>query len=199
MKELLQGLSCSDLMEQVFKLLSYLFFYLEFVLKSLYLLKIQGKTTILYKVKLNEVVTTIPTIGFNVETVSPCRGITFTVWDVGGQYKIRPLWRHYFNDVDGMFYIIDSTDVDRVNESCEELHGILENESMHGVPIVVIANKQDLPNALSCSELVTRLRLEKLNLTRNNWFIQNACAVNGEGIVESMKQMSDMIKYKRKE
>ena len=56
-----------------------------------------GKTTILYKLKLGEVVTTIPTIGFNVETVE-YKNISFTVWDVGGQDKIRPLWRHYFQN-----------------------------------------------------------------------------------------------------
>ena len=55
-----------------------------------------GKTTILYKLKLNEQVTTIPTIGFNVEEVTPIKGVTFTMWDVGGQEKIRPLWRHYY-------------------------------------------------------------------------------------------------------
>ena len=54
-----------------------------------------GKTTILYKLKLGEVVTTIPTIGFNVETVE-YKNISFTVWDVGGQDKIRNLWRHYY-------------------------------------------------------------------------------------------------------
>ena len=52
-----------------------------------------GKTTILYKLKLGEIVTTIPTIGFNVETVS-YKNISFTVWDVGGQHTIRPLWKH---------------------------------------------------------------------------------------------------------
>ena len=60
-----------------------------------------GKTTILYKVKLNEQVSTIPTIGFNVETVSPCKGLTFSVWDVGGQEKIRRLWRHYYQNTEG--------------------------------------------------------------------------------------------------
>ena len=60
-----------------------------------------GKTSILYKVKLNENVHTIPTIGFNVETVSPVKGVSFTVWDVGGQDKIRPLWRHYYQNTDG--------------------------------------------------------------------------------------------------
>ena len=60
-----------------------------------------GKTSILYKVKLNENVHTIPTIGFNVETVSPVKGVSFTVWDVGGQDKIRPLWRHYYQNTEG--------------------------------------------------------------------------------------------------
>ena len=64
---------------------------------------IVGKTTILYKVKLNEEISTIPTIGFNVETVSPAKGVTFTVWDVGGQEKIRQLWRHYYLNTDGMY------------------------------------------------------------------------------------------------
>jgi ADP-ribosylation factor protein 6 len=58
-----------------------------------------GKTTILYKLKLNQDVTTIPTVGFNVETVT-YKNVKFNVWDVGGQDKIRPLWRHYFS---GMF------------------------------------------------------------------------------------------------
>jgi ADP-ribosylation factor protein 1 len=53
------------------------------------------------QLKLNETVTTIPTIGFNVETVSPCSGVTFTVWDVGGQDKIRQLWRHYYQNAEG--------------------------------------------------------------------------------------------------
>lgn len=59
-----------------------------------------GKTTILYKLKLGEIVTTIPTIGFNVETVE-YKNISFTVWDVGGQDKIRPLWRYYFQNTQG--------------------------------------------------------------------------------------------------
>lgn len=61
-----------------------------------------GKTTILYKLKLGEIVTTIPTIGFNVETVE-YKNICFTVWDVGGQGKIRPLWRHYYQNTQVKF------------------------------------------------------------------------------------------------
>mmetsp|Transcript_12821 Transcript_12821/g.18653 ORF Transcript_12821/g.18653 Transcript_12821/m.18653 type:complete len:122 (+) Transcript_12821:48-413(+) len=67
-----------------------------------------GKTTILYKLKLGEVVTTIPTIGFNVETVE-YKNISFTVWDVGGQDKIRPLWRHYYTGTNGLIFVVAIT------------------------------------------------------------------------------------------
>merc|ERR1711998_73633 len=83
-----------------------------------------GKTTVLYKLKLGEVVTTIPTIGFNVETVA-YKNINFTVWDVGGQDKIRKLWRHYFTNTDAIIYVVDSNDRERVTESREELDALL--------------------------------------------------------------------------
>ncbi|KAL7230233.1 hypothetical protein ACSBR2_008692 [Camellia fascicularis] len=60
-----------------------------------------GKTTILYKLHIGEVLSTVPTIGFNVEKVQ-YKNVVFTVWDVGGQEKLRPLWRHYFNNTDGL-------------------------------------------------------------------------------------------------
>jgi ADP-ribosylation factor protein 1 len=153
-----------------------------------------GKTTILYKVKLNEQISTIPTIGFNVETVTPVKGVTFTVWDVGGQQKIRQLWYHYFQDTKGLIYVVDSSDRERLAESSEELHAICKDDRMYGVPVVILANKQDLPNAVNCSELIRFLDLESLSKTKNRWFIQNACALSGEGIYESMKKLSDMIK-----
>jgi ADP-ribosylation factor protein 1 len=153
-----------------------------------------GKTCILYKVKLNESVTTIPTIGFNCETVTPCKGVTFTVWDVGGQGKIRRLWRHYYQNTDGLVYVVDSSDRERIDESCEELHSILNDGQMRNVPFVIIANKQDLPNALPCSEIVKRLKLSHF---KSKWFIQSSCAITGEGIYEAMKAMADLIKENR--
>jgi len=67
-----------------------------------------GKTTILYKLKLNETVSTIPTLGFNVETVTPVKGLEFTVWDVGGQEKLRSLWNYYFQDSCGQYTLLSS-------------------------------------------------------------------------------------------
>ena len=155
-----------------------------------------GKTTILYKVKLNENVATIPTIGFNVETVTPCKGITFTVWDVGGQNKIRPLWKYYFQNTDGLFYVVDSSDRERFEEAAEELHAVCQDDNMRGVPVVIMANKQDLPGAVSCSEIVQKLNLDKLQ-HKNKWYIQSTCATTGEGVYEAMNQMSTLIKEKR--
>ena len=86
-----------------------------------------GKTTILYKLKLGEVVTTIPTIGFNVETVD-YKNISFTVWDVGGQDKIRLLWRHYYQNTQGLIFVVDSNDRDRIDDAREELHKMLSEE-----------------------------------------------------------------------
>ncbi|GAB2279620.1 Arf GTPase arf1 [Dionaea muscipula] len=83
-----------------------------------------GKTTILYKLKIGEVITTIPTIGFNVETLE-YKNVSFTVWDVGGQDKIRPLWRHYFQSTQGVIFVVDSNDRDRISEAKNELHRML--------------------------------------------------------------------------
>ena len=69
---------------------------------------------------------------------------------------------------------------------------------MRGVPVVVIANKQDLPNVLKCNEIVNRLSLDRLSQTKNKWFIQGACAINGDGLYEAMKEMADLVKEKQK-
>jgi Arf/Sar family protein len=121
-----------------------------------------GKTTILYKLKLGEIVTTIPTIGFNVETVE-YKNICFTVWDVGGQDKIRPLWRHYFQNTQGLIFVVDSNDRERVVEAERELHNMLNEDELRDAVILVFANKQDLPNAMSASELTEKLRLSSLH------------------------------------
>merc|ERR1712193_489855 len=86
-----------------------------------------GKATILYKLMLGEVVTTIPTIGFNVETVE-YKNLSFTVWDVGGQDKIRPLWRHYYQGTNCLIYVVDSNDRDRVEDAKEELSKMLNED-----------------------------------------------------------------------
>eukprot|EP00294_Goniomonas_avonlea_P014370 CAMPEP_0114552170 /NCGR_PEP_ID=MMETSP0114-20121206/6985_1 /TAXON_ID=31324 /ORGANISM="Goniomonas sp, Strain m" /LENGTH=170 /DNA_ID=CAMNT_0001737035 /DNA_START=81 /DNA_END=593 /DNA_ORIENTATION=- len=146
-----------------------------------------GKTTILYKLKLGEIVTTIPTIGFNVETVE-YKNISFTVWDVGGQDKIRPLWRHYYQNTQGVIFVVDSNDRDRVGEARKELMTMLEEDELRSATVLVFANKQDLPNAMNASEITDKLGLSELR--GRKWYIQGACATTGEGLYEGLDWLS---------
>jgi len=150
-----------------------------------------GKTTILYKLKLGEVVTTIPTIGFNVETVE-YRNIQFTVWDVGGQDKIRPLWRHYFQNTQGIIFVVDSNDRDRVPEAREELQRMLNEDELRDALLLVFANKQDLPNAMSVAEITDKLGLHSLR--QRTWYIQSTCATSGDGLFEGLDWLATEIK-----
>lgn len=151
-----------------------------------------GKTTILYKLKLGEVVSTIPTIGFNVETVE-YKNINFTVWDIGGQDKIRPLWRHYYQNTQGIIFVVDSNDRERIgdtsdkgksNAASEELARMLAEDELRDAALLVLANKQDLPHSMNVSEITERLGLN--GLRNRQWYVQGACATTGEGLYEGL-------------
>lgn len=152
-----------------------------------------GKTTILYKLKLGEIVTTIPTIGFNVETVE-YKNICFTVWDVGGQDKIRPLWRHYFQNTQGLIFVVDSNDRDRIAEAEKELRNMLAEDELRDAVLLVFANKQDLPNAMTAAELTDKLQLNSLR--GKNWYIQATCATQGHGLYEGLDWLSNELSKK---
>lgn len=101
----------------------------------------RGKTTILYRLQIGEVVTTIPTIGFNVETVQ-YKNIKFQVWDLGGQTSIRPYWRCYYADTKAVVYVVDSSDRERLSINKAELLAMLEEEELVDAKLLVFANKQ---------------------------------------------------------
>jgi len=160
-----------------------------------------GKTTILYKLKLGEVVTTIPTIGFNVETVE-YKNISFTVWDVGGQDKIRPLWRHYYQNTQGVIFVVDSNDRDRIddekgfeNNAKEELSRMLSEDELRDAVLLVFANKQDLPNAMKVQEVTERLGLNKMR--NRQWYIQGCSAPTGDGLYEGLDWLSNTLSKKK--
>jgi ADP-ribosylation factor protein 1 len=150
-----------------------------------------GKTTILYKLKLDENTTTIPTIGFNVETVQ-YKKITFTMWDVGGQDRIRQLWKHYYSDTDAVIYVVDANDRDRAHEASEELQKMMGDDALRNSTLLVLANKQDLPHAMNANELKDKLKLNQLR--QKNWFIQPTCATTGEGLFEGLDWLSQQLK-----
>ena len=70
------------------------------------------------------------------------------MWDIGGQKAIRPYWKNYFENTDGLVYVVDSSDDMRLKECSEELQSLLSEENLQKVPLLVFANKQDLQFAL---------------------------------------------------
>jgi len=153
-----------------------------------------GKTTVLYKLKLGELVTTIPTIGFNVETVK-YGNVSFTMWDVGGQDRIRVLWRHYYQQTQGLIFVVDSNDTGRFNLASQELFTLLAQDELRDASVLVLANKQDLPQAASPTEMVNKLRL--CQIRRHDWFIQPCSATNGNGLYEGLDWLSDALSKKK--
>ena len=105
-----------------------------------------GKTKILYLLKFEEKVLTLPSIGFNVETIDKeTWEKSVTIWDVGGQEKIRPLWIHYLDKTNGLIWVYDISDNERIEESQNELKKLLDNPQINNdIPLLIFANKSDL-------------------------------------------------------
>ncbi|CCD23445.1 Arf family GTPase ARF3 NDAI_0B04110 [Naumovozyma dairenensis CBS 421] len=148
-----------------------------------------GKTTILYKLKLNKIKTSTPTVGFNVETVK-YKNVKFNMWDVGGQARLRPLWRHYFPATTALIFVIDSNDDDRLIEAKEELYSIISEKEMEDVVLLVWANKQDLKNAKKPQEISEFLELDR-NLKNQQWCVIGSNALTGQGLVEGLSWISN--------
>lgn len=150
-----------------------------------------GKTTILYRLQVGEVVSTIPTIGFNVETVN-YKNIKFQVWDLGGQTSIRPYWRCYFPNTQAVIYVVDSSDTERIATSKQEFHAILEEEELKDALLLVFANKQDLAGALDDAAVAEGLGLSSIK--NRQWAIFKTSAVKGEGLWEGMDWLGSTLK-----
>ncbi|PAA49591.1 hypothetical protein BOX15_Mlig014173g1 [Macrostomum lignano] len=149
-----------------------------------------GKTTILYRLQVGEVVTTIPTIGFNVETVQ-YKNLKFQVWDLGGQTSIRPYWRCYYSNTDAIIYVVDSMDRERIGISKQELMSMLEEEELRRAILVVFANKQDIQGCMSVTEVANSLGLSAIK--NRKYQIFKTSAVKGEGLDEAMEWLSTAI------
>ncbi|KAG8197931.1 hypothetical protein JTE90_020309 [Oedothorax gibbosus] len=152
-----------------------------------------GKTTILKKLASEDVTHITPTQGFNIKSVQS-EGFKLNVWDIGGQRKIRPYWRNYFENTDVLIYVIDSADRKRFEETGVELAELLAEEKLAGVPLLVFANKQDLLNAAPASELADGLNLPAIR--DRSWQIQACSALTGEALKEGLDWVCKNIKKK---
>lgn len=152
-----------------------------------------GKTAILYKLKLNEFVQTIPTIGFNVETITYDR-IALTIWDVGGCDKIRPLIRHYFENTKGVIFVIDSQDSCRHRqlEVKEELWRLFGEDGLSNVPVLFYLNKSDIAHGLQPDNIIKEMKLNELR--HRQWHVQPCSARTGDGLYEGLNWLIAALK-----
>ena len=123
-----------------------------------------GKTTILYRLGLGDIIT-MPTLGMNVETVQYTGRrtlISFTTVDFGGRCPMRPVFRHFYKDADALIFVVDSADREMITDAREELQKMLREDELQGVSLLVLANKQDHPRAMSVPEVVEKLGLDSL-------------------------------------
>jgi Arf/Sar family protein len=120
------------------------------------------------------------------------KNVQFTVWDVGGQEKLRPLWKHYFSDTDALIYVVDCLDRDRIDRAAQEFQEIANDPLMRNAAILVFANKQDCEGALRPKELPPLLGLDKMR--QRKWHVQGTIATKGEGLYEGLDWLSRTLK-----
>ena len=158
-----------------------------------------GKTTILYRLKLGEVVTTIPTIGFNVETIQ-YKNISLTAWDTGGREKMRPLWRHYYQGMSAFVVVVDSNDRERLDAAKEELINFTkETDYFHKAAIAIVCNKQDLPNCATVREIYDQMDLGTVMKGHDRWSMFATSAMTGEGLHDVMEWICNAVKNNDKD
>ncbi|KAJ3411631.1 ADP-ribosylation factor-like protein 2 [Chytridiales sp. JEL 0842] len=143
-----------------------------------------GKTTILKRINGEDVSTISPTLGFNIKTLEHGE-YKLNIWDVGGQKSIRSYWRNYFEQTDGLVWVVDSADrPDRLEDCKKELHALLKEERLAGASLLIFANKQDLPSALTKDQIAEILELDKIST--HHWHIEGCSAMVGDNLLCGM-------------
>lgn len=150
-----------------------------------------GKSTLLYRQQRGVLMETSPTVGFNVATVELDKKTSLSVWDVGGQGTMRPNWKFYLEGCKVLVFVVDSSDRARMGEAQKALKKILSHEHLKGVPLMVLANKKDLPNSLTIREVSTLLELD--NYTDRVWEIQACSALKGLGLQQAFLSIAKLM------
>ena len=153
-----------------------------------------GKTTILHQLGKKGEVKTLPTIGFNVESLD-YKNLNFIVFDLGGADKMRLLLKHYYQNTKGLIFVVDSHDRDRIEEAAEELKKMLAEEELKDCCVLFMANKQDLNDALSTDEVTKALGMESLK--ERTWFVQGTSGITGQGLEEGLNWMASVLLNKK--
>ena len=145
-----------------------------------------GKTTTLYQLKLNEFLETVTTIGLNVETIKH-KNLELLIFDVGGQ--ARSLWSYYFEDLDALIFVIDTTDFDRIKIVREELLKCTEALKKRNYVLLLYLNKQDVDKKLDVIDVIELAGINEIEGV--DVIVQKCSALKGEGLVEGLEKLSD--------
>mmetsp|Transcript_10795 Transcript_10795/g.11195 ORF Transcript_10795/g.11195 Transcript_10795/m.11195 type:complete len:122 (+) Transcript_10795:1-366(+) len=113
------------------------------------------------------------------------------MWDIGGQTTIRSYWRNYFEQTDGVVWVVDSSDKLRLKDCKEELHNLLKQDKLAGSTLLVLCNKQDIEGALKTSEIMEILELNLI--TTRHWMIMGCSAIKSEGVQKGLEWILDDI------
>lgn len=148
----------------------------------------------LERLNISEIQTEMPTIGMNVK-MAQNKHISFIGWYVGGSDKIRALWRHYYAMTNSIIFVVDSTDRHRIEAAKSEIFKILAEDELKGFPLLVMCNKQDLPNSLSAAELTDMLDLAAIQ--GRQWYVQPCSAANGDGLCEGLYWLAQTLNVPR--
>ena len=155
-----------------------------------------GKTTILHQLEKEEKekVKILPTIGFYVESLD-YKDWNFITIDLGGADKMRLLFRHYYQNTEGIIYVVDSNDRDRIEDAADELKKLLAEEELKECCVLIMANKQDLNGALSIDEVTKALGME--SLIGRTWFVQGTSGITGQGLKEGLDWVASVLVNKK--
>ena len=129
--------------------------------------------------------------GSRLKILAPRSLLTCSPPPIARPRRIRPLWRHYYQNTQGVIFVVDSNDRDRVGEARDELHRMLNEDELREAMLLVFANKQDLPNAMNAAEITDKLGLHSLR--QRNWYIQSTCATTGDGLYEGLDWLSNSL------
>lgn len=147
-----------------------------------------GKTTVVKRLCGEPIDTIEPTLGFQIQTLSH-KSYQLNLWDIGGQKSIRAYWRNYFEQTDGLIWVVDSADTYRLELCRDELSQLLQQERLAGASVLILANKQDIDGALSV-EVIAQI----LGINDNNELFKNrhckileCSALTGSGLVEGIE------------
>ncbi|XP_034534840.1 ADP-ribosylation factor-like protein 11 [Notolabrus celidotus] len=151
-----------------------------------------GKSTLLARLLTGQVMDTSPTVGFNVGTLDLDKKTSLTVWDVGGQKSMRPNWRYYLDDCKALVFMVDSSDRGRMPEAQKALKKVLADERLRGIPLMVLANKKDLPDSMTIREISNQLDLPALS--ERLWEVQACSALRGLGLQQAFLSVHKLIK-----